>query len=143
MIKIAITVEAYEAIASTVPLGAVAFEKELDANGQMPRAAEPRRGDRLRAMRWPGETGVFWPILFVVSYVRPTGSEARAIAPVSRASIPISRPPRSFFLIPLKKHQNRGSTPFSRNRVAIRRAGHRCGQRLQRQWPRPFSRGHI
>ena len=34
MIKIDITVEAYEAIASTVPLGAVAFEKRLDANGQ-------------------------------------------------------------------------------------------------------------
>jgi hypothetical protein len=33
VIKIAITVEAYDALASTIPLRSDAFEKELDANG--------------------------------------------------------------------------------------------------------------
>jgi hypothetical protein len=34
MIKIAITFEAFEAIASTLPLGSVAVEPELDAKGE-------------------------------------------------------------------------------------------------------------
>ena len=34
MIRITITVEAFEAIASTLPLGSVGHEKELDAKGE-------------------------------------------------------------------------------------------------------------
>jgi hypothetical protein len=34
MIRIAISLEAFEAIAGTLPLGSVGFERELDAKGK-------------------------------------------------------------------------------------------------------------
>jgi hypothetical protein len=55
MIRIAITAAAYEAIAATLPLGSVGFERELDANGQRLIWLAAAVVDRLAAMRGPGE----------------------------------------------------------------------------------------
>lgn len=54
MIRIAITAEAFEAIAGTLPLGAVAVEPEANAKGE--RTVEEVWVDRLGAMRAPGES---------------------------------------------------------------------------------------
>ena len=54
MIKIAISVEAYEAIVSTLPLGSVAVEPELDAKGERHVWLDPTVINRLRALRGPG-----------------------------------------------------------------------------------------
>jgi hypothetical protein len=56
VIRIAITVEAYDALASTIPLGSVVFERELDANGQCHVRLNHAVVARLRAMRGPGES---------------------------------------------------------------------------------------
>ena len=58
MIKIAISGAAFEAIASTLPLGSVAYKNEpqLDANGQRFVWLPPAVVSRLSAMRGPGET---------------------------------------------------------------------------------------
>jgi hypothetical protein len=56
MIKIAITIEAFEALAATLPLGSVAYEKELNAKGECHVWLEPMVVNRLRAMRGPGES---------------------------------------------------------------------------------------
>jgi hypothetical protein len=55
MIRLAISQAAFDAIASTLPLGSIAYEAETDANGDrltwLPRSVV----DRLRALRGPGE----------------------------------------------------------------------------------------
>ncbi len=51
MIKIAITVEAFDALASTLPLGTVAYEKNLDAKGECHVWLQPMMVDRLRFLR--------------------------------------------------------------------------------------------
>jgi hypothetical protein len=56
MIRTAITIEAFEAIARTLPLGSFGFERELDAKGQRQVWLAPTVVDRLGAMRGPGET---------------------------------------------------------------------------------------
>lgn len=55
MIRIAITIEAFEAIAQTLPVGSVAYEAEADAKGQMHIWIDDREADKLAAMRGPGE----------------------------------------------------------------------------------------
>jgi hypothetical protein len=50
MIRIAITVEAFEAIARTLPLGSVAVKAEANERGERVMV------DRLGAMRGPGES---------------------------------------------------------------------------------------
>ena len=56
MIRIAVTVEAFDAIARTMPFGSVNFEAGVDDDGEryiwLPRAVV----DRLRALRGPGES---------------------------------------------------------------------------------------
>jgi hypothetical protein len=56
MIRIAISVEAFEAITATLPLGSVGYENKTDEQGQ--RLIWLVRGmvDRLHAMRGPGES---------------------------------------------------------------------------------------
>jgi hypothetical protein len=56
MIKIAITVEAFEAIAATLKVGSVAYEPELNAKGERLIWIDERQADRLAAMRGPGES---------------------------------------------------------------------------------------
>lgn len=56
MIKIAITEAAFEAISSTLPLGSVAFEPELNAKGERLVWLETAVVNRLTAMRRPGES---------------------------------------------------------------------------------------
>jgi hypothetical protein len=56
MIRIAITAEAFAAIASTLPLGSTAFEPEISPKGERFVWLEPRFVDRLAAMRGPGES---------------------------------------------------------------------------------------
>ena len=55
MIRLAISPAAFDAIALTLPLGGVAYEAEMDVNGDrliwLPRSVV----DRLRALRGPGE----------------------------------------------------------------------------------------
>ena len=56
MIRIAITVEAFDAITATLPLGSVGYEKELNAKGECSIWLEPNVVNRLRAIRGPGES---------------------------------------------------------------------------------------
>ena len=56
MIKIAITVEAFEAIASTLPLGSVGYENQVNERGERLIWLEAGMADRLGAMRGRGES---------------------------------------------------------------------------------------
>jgi hypothetical protein len=56
VIRIAISVEAFEAIARTLPVGSVGYEAEPDAEGEMHIWIDDRQADRLAAMRGPGES---------------------------------------------------------------------------------------
>ena len=56
MIRIAITAEAFEAIAASLPLGSTAFKSEAGAKGERFIWLEPRFVDRLRFLRGPGES---------------------------------------------------------------------------------------
>jgi hypothetical protein len=56
VIRIAISRAAFDAIASTMPLGSVANEREANANGERYVLLAPNVVDRLKAMRGPGES---------------------------------------------------------------------------------------
>jgi hypothetical protein len=56
MIRIAITAEAFEAIARTLPLGSVAYEAKADQRGERLIWIDDRQADKLGAMRGPGES---------------------------------------------------------------------------------------
>jgi hypothetical protein len=56
MIKIAISVEAFEAIARTLPLGSVGYENETNERGERYVWLDHGVVNRLRAMRGPGES---------------------------------------------------------------------------------------
>jgi hypothetical protein len=56
MIKIAISVEAFEAIAATLPLGSVGYENETNERGERHIGLDHAVVARLRAMRGPGES---------------------------------------------------------------------------------------
>jgi hypothetical protein len=68
---IAITVEAFEAIARTLPLGSVAVAAEANERGERYVWLPPNAVDRLRAMRGPGED-------YSAVILRITGREERA-----------------------------------------------------------------
>jgi hypothetical protein len=55
LVRIAITVEAFEAIARTLPLGSVGYETEVDERGERI-WLEDAMADRLSAMRGPNES---------------------------------------------------------------------------------------
>ena len=55
MIRIAISQAAFDAIASTLPLGSVGYEAEVCANGERLIWLAPDMVNRLRALRGPGE----------------------------------------------------------------------------------------
>jgi hypothetical protein len=56
LVRIAISVEAFEAIARTLPLGSVGYENKIDEHGQRLIWLDRAVVDRLRAMRGPGES---------------------------------------------------------------------------------------
>jgi hypothetical protein len=56
VIRIAITVEAFEAIARTLALGGVGFENQINERGERLIWLDPAVVARLRAMRGPGES---------------------------------------------------------------------------------------
>jgi hypothetical protein len=56
MIRIAIGVEAFEAIARTLPLGSVGYENATNERGERYVWLAPTVVDRLRAIRGPGES---------------------------------------------------------------------------------------
>jgi hypothetical protein len=56
MVRIAISVEAFEAIAQTLPLGSVGYEAEPNERGERYVWLEDAMADRLGAMRGPGES---------------------------------------------------------------------------------------
>ena len=56
MIKIAISVEAFEAIARTLPLGSVGYENKTDEQGQRLIWLDRAVVDRLRSLRGAGES---------------------------------------------------------------------------------------
>jgi len=55
MVRIAITEAAYDAIATTLPLGSMGYEKQPSADGQVFIWLERRALDHLDALRQPGE----------------------------------------------------------------------------------------
>src|ERR1700693_5535092 len=55
-IRIAITSEAFDAIAATLPIGSVGYEAEPTERGERTVWLEPPMVDRLGAMRRPGES---------------------------------------------------------------------------------------
>jgi hypothetical protein len=56
VIRIAISVEAFEAIAQTLPLGNVGYENKVNEKGERLIWLEPNMVNRLRSMRGPGES---------------------------------------------------------------------------------------
>jgi hypothetical protein len=54
MIRIAVTEAAFDAVAATLPLGSVAYEAQLDAQGK--RLIWPEARVKLTALRGPGES---------------------------------------------------------------------------------------
>ena len=56
MIRIAITPAAFEAIAATLPLGSVGYEREPDEKGERLIWLDPAVVNRLRTLRAPGES---------------------------------------------------------------------------------------
>jgi hypothetical protein len=56
MIRIAITAQAFDALAGALPLGNVGFEREPDEKGERLIWLEPRVVAKLRALRGPGES---------------------------------------------------------------------------------------
>ena len=56
MIRIAISVEAFEAIAKTLPVGSVGYESEPNAEGERLIWIDDRQADKLGAMRGPRES---------------------------------------------------------------------------------------
>jgi hypothetical protein len=56
LIKIAITVEAFEAIARTLPFGSVGYENQINERGERLIWLDHAMVSRLRAMRGPGES---------------------------------------------------------------------------------------
>jgi len=56
MIRVAISAEAFEAIARTLPVGSVAFEAETNQRGERYVWLDDVWVDRLGAMRQPGES---------------------------------------------------------------------------------------
>jgi hypothetical protein len=56
MIRIAITQEAFEAIAKTLSLGSTGYENKIDEHGNRLVWLDRAVVDRLRAMRGPGES---------------------------------------------------------------------------------------
>jgi hypothetical protein len=55
MVRIAISVEAFEAICATLPIGSVGYEAEANERGERLIWLEAAMVDRLGAMRGPGE----------------------------------------------------------------------------------------
>jgi hypothetical protein len=56
LISIAITVEAYDAIAATLPLGSVGYENKTDEDGRRLIWLDPTVVNRLPAMRGPADS---------------------------------------------------------------------------------------
>jgi len=56
MIRIAVTAAAFEAVAATLPLGSVGYEREPGEKGEILIWLERTAADRLSAMRGPGES---------------------------------------------------------------------------------------
>jgi hypothetical protein len=56
MIRIAITAEAFDALAATLPLGSIGFERHPADDGQLLVWLEPHLVNKLRALRGPGES---------------------------------------------------------------------------------------
>jgi hypothetical protein len=71
MIRIAISVEAFEAIARTLPLDSVGYEAEVNERGERYVWLDAAMADRLGAMRGPGES-------FSDAIIRIAGQEALA-----------------------------------------------------------------
>jgi hypothetical protein len=71
MIKIAISVPAYEAIARMLPLGSVGYEAEANERGERLIWLEAAMADRLGAMREPGES--YSDVILRLTADRPSG----------------------------------------------------------------------
>ena len=56
MIRIAISAEAFDAMAATLPLGSVSFENAVNERGERYVWLPPNVVDRLKARRRPGES---------------------------------------------------------------------------------------
>jgi hypothetical protein len=56
MIRIAVTEDAFTALALTLPLGSVGYDREPNEKGERLIWLEPRVVDKLSALRGPGES---------------------------------------------------------------------------------------
>jgi hypothetical protein len=56
MVRIAVSVEAFEAISASMPFGSTGYERQLDASGQRLIWVESRIVAKLDALRGPGES---------------------------------------------------------------------------------------
>jgi hypothetical protein len=56
LIRIAITAQAFDAIAATMPLGSVGYERDPDGHGERLIWLEPHILNKLRYLRGPGES---------------------------------------------------------------------------------------
>jgi hypothetical protein len=56
MIRVAISPKAFDAIASTLPLGSVGYENQVNEHGERCVWLEPNVVNRLRSLRGPGES---------------------------------------------------------------------------------------
>jgi hypothetical protein len=88
MVRIAISVEAFEAIARTLPLGSVGYENKVKERGERLIWLEPSVVDRLRAMRGPGES--YSDVIFRLVELTPSGWRAStcAVFDVPEAGVP-------------------------------------------------------
>jgi len=72
MVRIAISVEAFEAIARTLPLGSVGYEAEATGRGERLIWLEAAVVDRLSAMRGPSES--YSDVIMRLTADRPSGA---------------------------------------------------------------------
>jgi hypothetical protein len=75
MIRIATTLEAFEAIAQTLPLGSVGYEAEPNERGERLIWLEDAIADRLSAMRGPGES--YSDVILRLTAARPENNSSR------------------------------------------------------------------
>ena len=77
MVRISITAEAFEAVASTIPFGSISFERELNAEGERLIWIEEVWADKLRGLRGPGES--YSDVILKLISISPSYPQSRSL----------------------------------------------------------------